>query len=223
MEKRGWLSIILLTCGILAGIGFSTIFQKQPPVREMTQSETQTDFFPVYGYDREVRCKQILYYVRIPSELLLYEKLLKLADSVSRFPFGGRTLQVKKPYLKDGKMIVTINMQENKEINIDSHVKSHSTKGGSAFKSRKMDSQNTYDAGVNIKIFDQHLYQASWFGGPFQGSAGGSATRYTLLETFLQPDYKGQWIDGIEFRYNGKKLPEQIAHLTLGESPYFRN
>lgn len=78
------------------------------------------------------------------------------------------------------------------------------------------------DERFDLKNYDRKLYAASWFGGAFQGSAGGSATRYTLLETFLQPDYKGQWIEGIEYLYNGEKLPEQIAHLTLGESPYLR-
>ena len=42
----------------------------------------------------------------------------------------------------------------------------------------------------------------SWFQ-CFQGSAGGRVTEYTLLETLLQRNYEGEWIDGINFTYKG--------------------
>lgn len=35
-----------------------------------------------------------------------------------------------------------------------------------------------------------------------QGSAGSMITAISLEETFLQRDYKGEWIDGVTFRYN---------------------
>lgn len=48
----------------------------------------------------------------------------------------------------------------------------------------------------------------SWFQ-YFQGSAGGRVTEYTLLETLLQRNYKGQWIDGIEFTYKNGNMDFQ--------------
>ena len=42
----------------------------------------------------------------------------------------------------------------------------------------------------------------SWFQ-CFQGSAGGRVTEYTLIETLLQSNYEGEWIDGINFTYKG--------------------
>ncbi len=39
----------------------------------------------------------------------------------------------------------------------------------------------------------------------FQGSAGGGWTCYTLQTTMLQPDYDGEWIDGVRFLYNGEE------------------
>ncbi len=42
----------------------------------------------------------------------------------------------------------------------------------------------------------------SWFQ-CFQGSAGGRVTEYTLIETLLQRNYEGEWIDGINFTYKG--------------------
>lgn len=45
----------------------------------------------------------------------------------------------------------------------------------------------------------------SWVSNFFQGSAGGSWTCYTLQTTMLQPDYDGEWIDGVKFLYNGEE------------------
>ncbi|MGL4572527.1 MAG: hypothetical protein ACRCVJ_15860 [Clostridium sp.] len=45
----------------------------------------------------------------------------------------------------------------------------------------------------------------------FQGSLGGYVTETTLIDSLLQRGYKGSWISGVEFMYNGKKL-EELAH-----------
>jgi len=57
---------------------------------------------------------------------------------------------------------------------------------------------------------------ASWRGGYFQGSAGGQATTMILKKTFLQPTYAGEWIDGVEFYYEGRPIRgEDWDHITL--------
>lgn len=50
---------------------------------------------------------------------------------------------------------------------------------------------------------------ASWSRVYFQGSAGGTITSKTLIETFTQKSYTGEWIDSIEFQYNGSAIEAQ--------------
>ena len=58
----------------------------------------------------------------------------------------------------------------------------------------------------NISESDWSKYkEPSWANNFFQGSAGGSWTCYTLQTTMLQPDYDGEWIDGVKFLYNGEE------------------
>lgn len=65
----------------------------------------------------------------------------------------------------------------------------------------------------NLKENEENLNKADWseYTEPswainfFQGSAGGSWTLYTLQTTMLQPDYDGEWIDGVRFLYNGEE------------------
>lgn len=46
----------------------------------------------------------------------------------------------------------------------------------------------------------------TWSGNYFQGSTGGLLTYVKLVETFLQRDYKGEWIEGVQFLYEGKEI-----------------
>lgn len=46
----------------------------------------------------------------------------------------------------------------------------------------------------------------TWNGNYFQGSTGGILTYTKLVETFLQKDYKGEWIDGVQFLYQGAEV-----------------
>ena len=56
----------------------------------------------------------------------------------------------------------------------------------------------------------------SWRYGYFQGSAGGFATTETLARTFVQPDYKGDWIKGVRFSYAGKPIQDgDWDHINL--------
>ena len=50
----------------------------------------------------------------------------------------------------------------------------------------------------------------------FQGTAGGISSWITLTKSFLQKDYQGEWIDGVEFLYNGKQFTnDQWDHIHL--------
>lgn len=76
--------------------------------------------------------------------------------------------------------------------------------------------------GKQIATIDLHDSQplpntddASWYA-RFQGSTGGIITETVLTKSFLQDEYQGQWIDGIEFLYNGKPFYEdQWDHIHL--------
>lgn len=48
----------------------------------------------------------------------------------------------------------------------------------------------------------------TWQHGFFQGSTGGQFTTMTLTRTFLQPEYDGEWIDAVEFLYQGEPIEE---------------
>lgn len=56
----------------------------------------------------------------------------------------------------------------------------------------------------------------SWRYGYFQGSAGGYATTVTLARTFVQPNYQGNWIKGVQFYYAGKPIQDgDWDHISL--------
>lgn len=61
----------------------------------------------------------------------------------------------------------------------------------------------------------------TWKGGYFQGSSGGWETSLVLVNTFLQPDYMGEWVDGVEFRYEGEAIKAgEWDHIFLSGTKY---
>lgn len=64
---------------------------------------------------------------------------------------------------------------------------------------------NLRESEENQKVMDNLEFKGqSWSRNYFQGSTGGAITSVGLIETFLQKDYKGQWVDGAKFLYNNK-------------------
>jgi hypothetical protein len=56
----------------------------------------------------------------------------------------------------------------------------------------------------------------SWRTNYFQGSAGGMITSKTLAYTLLQPEFQGEWIEGVTFQYQGEPLEEgDWDHISL--------
>ena len=64
-------------------------------------------------------------------------------------------------------------------------------------------------AKINLK--EDSKNEKGWAKLYMQGSAGGTITSVSLIETFLQKEYKGEWIDGVEFLLEGKKCDFQHA------------
>jgi len=80
---------------------------------------------------------------------------------------------------------------------------------------------NLSESVENQKISDVSKFKGnSWATGYFQGSTGGTITSVSLIETFLQKDYSGQWIDGVKFLYNNLKI-DRFQHVeALNKTSY---
>ncbi|MBZ9686352.1 hypothetical protein G9F72_008420 [Clostridium estertheticum] len=74
---------------------------------------------------------------------------------------------------------------------------------------------NLKETEENQKIKEQaQLKGYSWARTYFQGSAGGTITSVSLIETFLQKDHEGQWVDGVKFLYTNNNLKiESFDHI----------
>ena len=69
---------------------------------------------------------------------------------------------------------------------------------------------------INLK--DNEKEKQNWESSFFAGSCGGAVTSNSLVETFLQRKYKGTWVDGVTFTYNGKELiTDQIGRASCRE------
>lgn len=154
-----------------------------------------TEFFPVYGADRNYMNTEINFYLRIPKNLPLIEKLKIIADRLSRFQFGYLPMEVLRLEKQNGKKIAVINLREHEwNRNIDWN------------KPQLMSGS----AGV------------TWRAHYFQGSASGGFTRITLTETFLQRKYEENWIDGVVFLYENEPIGEEDWGHSLSGKIYYR-
>lgn len=71
-----------------------------------------------------------------------------------------------------------------------------------------------------IEPENQAVGDPSWIYNYFQGSTGGMITTNALVETFLQRDFDGDWIEGVYFTLNGESI--QFEHVVGLDEPYFR-
>lgn len=69
---------------------------------------------------------------------------------------------------------------------------------------------NLKEHSANETVTDPEQYVGkTWKSHFFQGSLGGAQTSTNLIETFLQRDYDGEWIDGVQFLYQGESVAYQ--------------
>lgn len=85
-------------------------------------------------------------------------------------------------------------------------VKSIETIDGKKIATINLD-ESTANKGVTSNA---DLKKPNWTADKLQGSTGGEITENSLLETFLQVKYKGEWIDGVKFLY--KNEPIEFEH-----------
>lgn len=55
----------------------------------------------------------------------------------------------------------------------------------------------------------------------FQGSLGAFSTKLSIIESILQRDYEGSWVEGVNLSYNKKY--EEFDHITFENVVYWRN
>jgi len=60
----------------------------------------------------------------------------------------------------------------------------------------------------------------TWRSGFFQGSTGGGFTTASLVETFLQPGFGGEWLDGVRFLYEEEPVSPEWDHIRLDRNWY---
>ncbi|MCD4711660.1 MAG: hypothetical protein K8R73_00110 [Clostridiales bacterium] len=60
-----------------------------------------------------------------------------------------------------------------------------------------------------------------WNTGYFQGSTGGAITSITLVESYLQNGYEGEWIDGVKFLYEGETI--EFEHVFGLQQTQYRS
>lgn len=87
---------------------------------------------------------------------------------------------------------------------------------------KKVATINLTEASNNKGITNPSELKSPNWRSNFQGSAGGQITSDTLLETFLQIKYKGEWIDGVRFLYENENI--EFEHVSnLSEIQYRNN
>lgn len=127
---------------------------------------------PVYTSNIYTLEKEIQFYVAIPKNIKLEEKLNTLAGKLSKYCFRSLPIEVLGIEQIEGKKIAVVNLKELEE----------SSEGVAALE----------------------CIGKTWNAFYFQGSTGGAQTLIRLIETFLQRDYKGEWIDGVKFLYKNQ-------------------
>ena len=63
---------------------------------------------------------------------------------------------------------------------------------------------------------EDHIYNLNrdWYD-YFQGTTGGYATTTILIESILQRQYKGGWVDGVMFYWHRQPFPFEMDHVKL--------
>jgi hypothetical protein len=63
---------------------------------------------------------------------------------------------------------------------------------------------------VNLNDYESQSDKYPTWKDVFQDPASGLPAIVTFSKSLLQEDYQGEWIDGVEFLYNGEPFPEEL-------------
>lgn len=166
---------------------------------------TEYSFFTVYGADPYTMSATTDFSVAIPEGLELAERLQILTNALSRRRFGNLPIEVIRIEERDGRTIALVNLREtdwNRDI--------------FAEYSQLWKTGRRKEAGSVYHMKDR----TSWRTLYFQGSCGGGCTTIMLVQTVLQRDYGGIWLDGVEFYYEGEPISDEWDHISLSGTTY---
>ena len=102
----------LTIAALVVIIAALTYFASKPAEKQPVR---QSDYFAVYGIDvhNQVYKPEIHYYVKIPNDVPLKERLQTLADRISRFKFSRLPVNVMKIDDTNGKKVAIIDLRES--------------------------------------------------------------------------------------------------------------
>lgn len=144
-------------------MSINEIVQEQVYILGLSEKERMGyTILPIYNANINTLEREISYYIYLPTQSTLEEKINVLAEKLSKYSFKNLPIEVIGIETIDTKRVAVINLQDHAP------------------------ELNTY----------------SWINNYFQGTSGGSMTSRRLVETFLQREYKGQWVDGVKILYN---------------------
>ncbi|MBB6716133.1 hypothetical protein [Clostridium gasigenes] len=167
---------------------------REPEVKkqEVKEPEVEVDYFNIYRSNIDTYEKEIKIKKSVPKTTEKDPRMYQLRHivySLSKNCFSGLPIEFIRIENVNGKDIAIINLKERKEN----------------------EGIVDYD---KLKVKGQ-----TWSWSYLQGSTGGKITTVSLEETILQREYNGNWIDGVEFLYNDKKI--QMQHVPrLGDVIY---
>ncbi|SCZ03348.1 hypothetical protein [Alkaliphilus peptidifermentans] len=159
------------------------IIQEQVYIFNILKEENKEYIIlPIYNANMDTYDREISYYIYLPSQISLEEKITVLAEKLSKFSFRSLPIEIKGIETIDNKSIVVVNIQEPEDES-------------------------------STVAWDRHY---------FQGTSGGTMTATRLIETFLQREYEGQWVDGVKLLYNNTPSRE-FDHVGNLFSTHYRD
>ncbi|WP_315122143.1 hypothetical protein [uncultured Clostridium sp.] len=167
-----------------------TKVKDQVSIIEMFKENKQNDKYellPAYTANVDTYKQEIGFYMVIPKDKTLIQKLNMIGGELSKYYFNDLPIEVVRIDEVKGKKVAVVNLKESK------------------------DNQGIKDASM--------LKSPAWATEFLQGSAGGIITEDRLIGSFLQKEYKGEWIDGVKFLYNNDNVNFQHTP-TLAEISY---
>lgn len=151
------------------------LVQEQVEIINYKEEKDFTDenlILPIYTANILTYKDEIKYYMAIPKELSLEEKLSTIANKLSQYCFNGLPIEVLEIKKVEGKKIAIIDL---KELSFNQGIDDYTKFIGSTWKTYYL-----------------------------QGTTGGAITSKQLVDTFLQKGYQGEWIEGVQFLYEGE-------------------
>lgn len=121
-----------------------------------------------------------------------YNKMIPVADRYISIPADPDLLK-RVSILLDSVSGYNFNNLKIEALGID--------KDGSNYKVLKINLKEN----PGFKMPDSLGFYHSWYDF-FQGSMGGERTTIILIESTLQKQYKGEWVDAVEFYYQNEKI-----------------